>query len=289
MRRPRDRLPYFDFLFDQLAKNNALVERAFGNNVHWGYWESPEKADTSAVGFSQASENLNLELLRELDIEEGNDILDVGCGFGGTMATLDRLYQGVHVTGLNIDPRQISRARQALLPKRKASNSVEFIVGDACRLPFPDCSFDHIAAVECIFHFPDREIFFKEACRVLRPGGRLVLSDFISTGKARLPLLLLFLTHGWSFMKIYGVGFGRPPTVVKYLELAGNSGFDALKVRDINRNTLPTYQFLSRFAQNFSGIERRMKRGNRFLEMASRSGAMTYQILVLNKRLRENL
>src|SRR5438034_5931485 len=43
---------------------------------------------------------------------------------------------------------------------------------DACALPFPDASFDRVLAVECIFHFPSRLRFLKEAARVLKPGGR---------------------------------------------------------------------------------------------------------------------
>ena len=116
--------------------------------MHWGYWENPAK------------------------IEDTLAVLDVGCGFGGTLTSLQTKWQGLNLTGLNIDARQLEVA------KKHVPNAT-FIEGDACALPFKEALFDRVLAVECIFHFPSRLKFFQEAARVLNPSGRISLSDFI--------------------------------------------------------------------------------------------------------------
>ncbi len=92
---------------------------------------------------------------------DGARILDVGCGFGGTIDHLDERLDGCELVGLNIDRRQLARARALVTPRR--DNTVDFVAGDACRLPFADASFDFLSAVECAFHFPSRKQFFREA------------------------------------------------------------------------------------------------------------------------------
>lgn len=65
-------------------------------------------------------------------------------------------------------------------PENKSNRQItqiEFVQGNACELPFEDNSFDVVTAVECVFHFPSREQFFRKARRVLKPGGHLVQAE----------------------------------------------------------------------------------------------------------------
>ena len=170
-------MPYFDLLLERLASSNASFDKSFGRHVHWGYWTDPRLAVCDDEDYARAAEQLTLELCQAAGIGAGERVLDVGCGFGGTIASLNERFEGMRLTGLNIDERQLERARRLVIAR--PGNTVAFQAGDACAMPFADGSFDRILAVECIFHFSSREQFFAEAIRLLRPGGTLALSDFV--------------------------------------------------------------------------------------------------------------
>src|SRR5262245_24213224 len=179
-------LPYFDILLEELSQNKRDITEAFGRHVHWGYWDAPRDANGSMADFAAAAEKLSERVCDAAAVADGQRILDVGCGFGGTVQHLNQRLRQVRLSGLNIDERQLARARQHVIAR--PGNEVDFHEGDACAMPFPDASFDVVLAVECIFHFGSRARFFEEARRVLAPGGRLALCDFVPT-RAGVPLL----------------------------------------------------------------------------------------------------
>jgi ubiquinone/menaquinone biosynthesis C-methylase UbiE len=276
------RLPYFDFLFAELAKQNSAVEKSFGRHVHWGYWADPEQASGDAEDYGRAAEQLTLELCRLAGIAEGERVLDVGCGFGGTIASLNERFARLKLTGLNIDVRQLERARQQVLPLQ--ANEVQFCQGDACRLPFADAGFDRLLAVECIFHFPSREAFFQEAFRVLKPGGTLTLSDFVPSP---LYLPMAGLTS-WNWVERYNL-FGHCDvryTIGRYRRLARRTGFASVAERNITGHTLPTYRYVEAIvartvpAGSISAIAGPLIRTQRLL---SRLGLLNYYLLSFRK------
>ena len=87
---------------------------------------------------------------------------------------------GAHITGVNLNPTQLARAR-ARADAEGLGERIVLVESDFAALPFPDASFDCAYAIEATCHAPDRARVFAEAARVLVPGGRFVGYEWCTT------------------------------------------------------------------------------------------------------------
>jgi tocopherol O-methyltransferase len=139
----------------------------WGPHIHHGLWTGEESC-------GQAQCQLTDTLADLAEIQPGDEIVDIGCGMGGSAIRLARLRRCT-VTGVTISPVQRSWAALTARVKRQRQQT-RFIAADAEHIKFQPASFDVVWSIECTEHLFDKAAFFRHAAGWLRPGGRLAIS-----------------------------------------------------------------------------------------------------------------
>lgn len=159
--------------------------------------------------------------VRLAEISEGETVVDLGSG-GGIDVFLAARQVGPsgRVIGVDMTPEMLARARQNV--ERLGLKNVEFRQGLIEAMPVEDSSVDVILS-NCVINLaPDKGAVFKEAFRVLKPGGRLVVSDMVAKGE--LPGEIQENPELWAAC----IGGALPEE--EYLETIRKAGFPTVEV-----------------------------------------------------------
>jgi tocopherol O-methyltransferase len=154
-------------IVDHYNRISPYYHSLWGEHIHHGYWirgdESKETAQNQLIE----------HLARLAEMPHGAEVLDIGCGYGGTSLYLAKNY-GATATGITISPVQVEMANRAAAA---AGANAKFLLMDAEDLRF-DKQFDVLWSVESISHYQNIEKFFASAAKFLKPGGVFALTDW---------------------------------------------------------------------------------------------------------------
>jgi tocopherol O-methyltransferase len=186
---------------------------------HFGYF------DKTTHTHAKSLDNANYTLARLADIRPNMRVLDAGCGTGGSSLWLAEHCDATPV-GVALGHAAIAKARK-VARLRRLDRKATFCVADYTTLPFPDGSFDVVWALESVCHAPVKAAFYQEAARVLRPGGRLVLAEYMRTRRTQTisegQMIAAWLA-GWAIPDI--------DTREEHIGAARTAGFMSIQVQD---------------------------------------------------------
>lgn len=155
---------WFEYRFLWLDPRNRAL--------HFGYEQPGEKSH------SESLLALNHVMAESAHMQRGERVFDAGCGVGGTSLWLTEEYDA-DVVGANLVEEHVDRARR-YARERGLGGQVRFEQADYTDTGFDADSFDVVWAQESACHTPKKHAFTAEASRVARPGGRIVMAEYIA-------------------------------------------------------------------------------------------------------------
>jgi tocopherol O-methyltransferase len=196
-------------------------------SIHAGFW------DETTPTLHDALLNENRILAKIAKIQPVDHVLDAGCGIGGSSIYLSEQI-GCQVTGITLSEKQVQTATQKA-SERNLARPPLFLVRDYTNSGFPDGSFDLVWAIESVCHAEDKSLFVKEAYRLLKPGGRLIVADGFNVRNQYKPSekrILDKAMNGWAVDTMESI-----PNFEGYLQ---QTGFKNISKQDATHYVLPS-------------------------------------------------
>jgi tocopherol O-methyltransferase len=226
---PRGALPDVAAVAAHYDELDDFYRALWGTHLHHGYWlsrrESPE----------QAVINLTRLVSAYAAMKPGDRVCDLGCGYGAAALMWQREH-GVTVTGVTISEKQFAYATSAA----RAIPDVQFRQADACDTGLPSASVDIVTAIESSEHMADKMVFFSEAYRLLRAGGRCVVAAWLTRENPS--------TRETKYLLDPICSEGRLPSMAsaaEYYALLQNSGFADIAFVDFTARVKKTWTFVA--------------------------------------------
>jgi len=241
--------------------SSGLWEQIWGEHMHHGYYgaDGTQKKDRR-----QAQIDLIEELLTWAEVQAAENILDVGCGIGGSSLYLAEKFNA-QATGITLSPVQAARATERAL-EANLSLRTEFQVANAQEMPFADNSFDLVWSLESGEHMPDKKKFLQECYRVLKPGGKLIMVTWCHRPTDESPLTADEQKHLQDIYRVYCLPYVI--SLPEYTEIVTACGFKDLRADDWSTAVAPFWDVVIDSAITPQAILGLFKAGQKTIEAA---------------------
>lgn len=234
---PEEVVAYYNSTFDNY---NAVWDQKTSMALHYGY------SDEKTHGLRNSLSRMNEEVFKFAGIQPGMRVLDAGCGVGGS--TIFLANQGCEAVGIGLVPKQIEQAKK----NANLAKNPEFLVANFFNTPFEVASFDAIWGIESVVHTMNKKAFFEEAFRILKPGGVVVVAEYIRQVEINSPdyLPLEEWMHGWECEGM--------ASMEEYRNAATAAGLTLIEARDVTENIFHTARYMWRwsFLRHFTYLYR---------------------------------
>jgi tocopherol O-methyltransferase len=202
--------------WDEIARHyddlDYFYRDIWGTHIHHGLF------DRRGLSQQEACEALVEFMAKLAGPLEGRNVIDVGCGYGeGSRLLADRF--GAKVSGYTLSAKQFRYAVD-----HHGSETVRFFLQDFFENSLPDGEVDAVFAVEPLEHFPNKEVFFAESRRILKPGGALVYSAWATADELK----------NWQKTRILGpiLEEGRLPNLLSMSDFRSATQGQGLEVEE---------------------------------------------------------
>jgi cyclopropane fatty-acyl-phospholipid synthase-like methyltransferase len=257
---------YRDYLFAWCNRDNLAL--------HYGYWD-----ETKPYHQHQALLNKNRKLYQLGNIRANDRILDAGCGIGGSSIWMAKQH-GNQVAGVTISANQVKHARQHA-KRHGVADLVSFEQADFCAMPFAEQSFDVVWALESSCHALNKANFLKEAYRVLKTDGRVVVCDGFLLQRH-------FNEQQWQSVVTCLNGWAVPNLCSRqeFSQLMRQEGFQDIHCEDITQQTQASIEYMYRVAKRLRPVQKL----SQWLGLRTQAQTANYQVGLAQYQLfKENL
>jgi tocopherol O-methyltransferase len=255
--------------------SSGLWEQVWGEHMHHGYYGAD---GTQRKDRRQAQIDLIEELLDWAAVRHAEQILDVGCGIGGSTLYLAEKFNA-HATGITLSPVQAQRAKERAQERAIAGDfaspteifesffgpprtqergtsdhpaadfacpnprpAAQFLVADALQMPFADQSFDFVWSLESGEHMPDKSKFLHECYRVLKPGGTFLFVTWCHRATDAVPLTADERQHLEDIYRVYCLPYVI--SLPEYEAIARTLGFQSIRTADWSTAVAPFWDMV---------------------------------------------
>lgn len=207
------------------------LEKVWG--IHFGYFEPGDKSLSGAIL------KMNDQIIANANISKSSMVLDAGCGYAGTAMHIAN-KKHCHIEAITIVDEQVSTANK-IIKEKGLDKYINVTNQDFTKTNFKDNTFDVIYGIESICHAFNKKAFLKEAYRILKPGGKLLILDgFNSKEKdeytAKEKEILKNFTNGWAVDSLASANF--------FINTSKELGFINQEYDNITDKTIKTSKIL---------------------------------------------